>query len=305
VLWLLLEEYGAILAHPSTLARWLWTLLAEGRATTRFRFFDSGDEMYVPPADGLDLIGPVTRRRGTPAAPRWRSRVRWIAAAVVTALAAAFATLALKPTYPELGAGGIMVNDFERGDRLNTLDYCPERFTDSSNLATVSSTPISVPAETLRNTGRSLRIVFDVSSTQTAEPFGGYVETLTGNDPCPSDRGLFNLDAMNKTALTFWVRRPDPDVDMEIALKSISPNPNPQRADDIETDPKVLLSSYATRATSWEKIRIPIVDLLPAGRGRRVDTRNLRQITFAFAKRRFQEAGGALSGTIFLDEIAF
>jgi hypothetical protein len=210
------------------------------------------------------------------------------------------------PTYvAELGAGGVMVNDFERGTDVNTLSFCPETFTDSSNAVSLLRTAISVPADTLRNRGRSLRIDFDVSATQAAEPFGGYVEMLTGNDPCPSNRGLFNLEAANKSALTFWVRRASPDLEMEIALKSISPNPNPQPADDIETAPKVLLGTYAARGTAWTKARIPIADLLPADRGRVVDRRNLRQITFAFARRRFLEHAAPLRGTVFLDEIAF
>lgn len=191
------------------------------------------------------------------------------------------------------GAGSTLINDYERGAFINSLNYCPETFTDASGRATVFPSLTSLAADAYRGNG-SLRLDFDVTSGDA--PFGGYVELLTGNDPCPSSRGLFNLQAAGLSALTFAVRRGTLDVNVEIAIKSI---------DDIQTTPKVLLSSYGVTGTSWGKVRIPITDLAPGQNGRSVDLRNLREVNFGFAKQRFSAVGAAVRGTVFIDDLAF
>lgn len=199
------------------------------------------------------------------------------------------------PTYitpPEPDA--VIVNTYDNGAPPNTLGYCPETFTDASGRPTLFVSYTNQPAETLRGRGFSLRIDFDVSGA--GDPFGGYVEMLIGNDPCPSPKGPFNLEVLNKSALTFWIRRSAPEVDVEVALKSI---------DEVQTTPKAMVRDYVTASTAWVKARIPITALVAGQDGRRVDLRNLREINFGFARRRFLDSGAAVRGTVFLDEVAF
>ncbi len=208
------------------------------------------------------------------------------------------------PTYvPSPESGAVIVDDYNTGGSRNALGYCPETFTDASGVLTVTPSYVSQASEVLRGSGASLRLEFDVSGA--GDPFGGYVEMLTGNTPCPSTRGLFNLEALNMRALTFWVRRPAADVDMEIALKSIDPDPRFQPANDNQTSPKRLLRTYVQPGTGWMKVRVPLSDLVPGIDGRPVDLKNLREVNFGFAKQRFIGVGAAVRGTLYIDEVAF
>ena len=284
---------------------------------------------YVPPENpGPDLVTLESRieihycrldhRRAVPAASgadagRRRSIAGGAAAVAGALLAALAASWLLRDGGSEAGTlppDAIVINTYDSGrpgvsataDR-NALGHCPETYTDQSGIRTVRDS-YAVGPDAFGGRGLSLRLDFDVSAPRPDEPFGGYVELLTGSDPCPSDRGLFDLEARGKTWLTFRLRRSDPAVDLEVALKSISP--------DLAGSPP---TTFRPTRRCWQGGTSPRG---PADEGphsaegpairsawRLVDFRNLREANFSFARRRFVENRLPLTGWILIDDVAF
>lgn len=197
------------------------------------------------------------------------------------------------PIAPFSAQSGILVDDFDDANtQRNLLNYCPETFRDPGNVAILTVSHVGAGA--LRGTGQSLRIDFDVAGP--GDPFGGYVQLLTGNDSCPSSDGVFNAGVLRLEFLSFWIKTSSSQVDVEVAIKDIT---------DAQTYPKKLTRGFASPDTSWHKVRIPLTTELGQGVGRRVDLQRLREVNFGFAKRRFQDENLETRGTVFLDEIAF
>lgn len=205
---------------------------------------------------------------------------------------------------PNTPANSLLIEDFDDGEIGNLLGYCHETFVDTFSLVGIrqplasietSYVDIKQPANVLRGIGRSWRITFNIKETTLeGDAFGGYVELLVANDICKLDRGDFNLEGLKLDTLTFWVKAESPGINMEVALKDVDNN---------ITDPKRLI--HLSPSTVWRKAKIPIKDLVSAGNGKKVNLRKLREINFGFGKARFIKDGGELTGTIYLDEIAF
>lgn len=69
-----------------------------------------------------------------------------------------------------------------------------------------------------------------------------------------------------------------------------------------QTEPKMLIRDYLIPDARWRKAKIPIFDLRPAQKGGTVDFHHLREINIGFVN---YLPGTDLSGTIYIDEIAF
>jgi len=164
--------------------------------------------------------------------------------------------------------------------------------------------------------GRSLRLDYDVRLSD--DSFSGYVERLVSDGSrCPA-RGVFNLDALNMTHLTFWVRLEssvaDKPVEMEIALKT---GPAPGRQTSVPMMGKRVLSEYwdrpcATWGDGWRKLCVPLGDLdvteVPAEGGMvkgNLDLRDVWELNLGFSKERFSKLDRSLAGTVWIDQIAF
>jgi len=196
---------------------------------------------------------------------------------------------------------GLLIEDFDDGKIPNLLGYCHEIFLDDLGpFAIIDTSYISDRKDVLRGGGKSWRIHFNVSKEPPLgkDTYCGYVELLTGNDLCKRpNAGLFNLAVLNLTFLTFWVKTESPDIDFEMALKDIKNN---------ETNPKKRVKdNYLTPGILWRKVKIPITDLLPNQSGPPVNLQELREINFSFSYRYSQQPRAPLTGTIYLDEIAF
>ena len=197
-------------------------------------------------------------------------------------------------------AKGILIDDFDDGQDPNLLGSCPSIF--KAQQADVDTFYHSKHENVLRGVGRSMQIKFDVSKFETAS--GGWVQPLVDTCPGKSSRIAFNLEALNVTALTFWIKTESPRINLEIALKdtTIVGQTGPKRLLWSNRTPQ---ASYLRPDNSWQKVTIPISHLTPNDSGAPVNLRILREINFGFGRQRFEDEGGDLTGTLYIDEIAF
>lgn len=186
----------------------------------------------------------------------------------------------------------IFIDNFNNGDSLNFFGFSYKIFNDS---AKIDVSLINDPENVLCGTGYSVKIEFDVSDP-TATPSCGWVEPLvkigTGG---VSEKG-YDLAALDVKYLTFWIKRQSEGINFELALRDIKEN---------QTSPKKLLTDYISPATNWQKIIIPISDLIVAENNDPVNLSILKEFNIGFSKERFQKDGGDLNGIFYIDEIGF
>lgn len=224
-------------------------------------------------------------------------RQRRVAIALAAVTAACYSPTFDNPYDPAgpvpLSLPILMVDDFDSGEPRNRVGGCPEVFLDP--FATASVEVAYDNRVRLRDNGYSLRITYDLRGT--GDPFGGYVQTLTGNDLCPAVPPF--RPGFNVTLLSFWVNRSDENVDVEFALKDLR---------DCQTTPKILARTTAP-GRGWQRVVTPIPELVGGLRedqsGCTVDLGNLREINFGFGRARFAAEGIALRGSLNIDEVSF
>jgi hypothetical protein len=216
-------------------------------------------------------------------------------------------------------AAGLLIDDFDQARAtpvcvasgsswadplVNLLGYCNECFSDCSGSqgGQLNARVVTDPQRTLRCRGGSLELEFDVSQSATMcnpppmpRAFAGFAEVLVGNELCPTDRGSFNLEALQVDHLTFWVAAASgsEDWDLEVAIEDIERHQSPKL--------RVRAGLYLDQtvyAGGWQKARIPINDFLTSAEP--PNLRELREINFTLT------AGVTHidRGRIYLDEVA-
>lgn len=201
---------------------------------------------------------------------------------------------------------GLLIDDFDNPDGLNSLNCQRETFTDSFNYAKIFVSFNSKPEYVLRGMGNSYKINFDVSKNDTA--YCSFSDLLTTNVKAESLRGQFNLWVLGLDSiayLQFWIKAESKNIDFEIALKG---NNKDKDSNDVWTDPRRLFSQCDILGvkSGWQRVRIPIISLWDNNHPKEdVDNKSVREINFSFNHSHLKSLNRDLQGTIYLDEISF
>lgn len=181
-----------------------------------------------------------------------------------------------------------LIDNFDDGKDPNLLRFDPEFFYQIADSPNVRTKYVNQRDYVLGGEGYAIQIDFDVSSARNS--FGGWVQ--------PVGEVLYGgFDATDFNSLTFWAKADSSDINFEISLKDAAGR---------ETDSKPLLWEFDNlRLTrEWQKIRIPLSELVQRQDAERVNRESIIQIIFAFSMGPFERKGGRLRGTFYMDEIA-
>ena len=199
----------------------------------------------------------------------------------------------LDPASPKYIPPIKLIDNFNDGDKINFFGFSYNTFNDN---AIIDISLIDDPENVLCGIGYSVRIEFDVSSDTVDKPSCGWVEPIvkigTGG---VSEKG-YDLTALDVKYLTFWIKRESEGINFEIALKDIN---------EIQTSPKKLLTDHSSPSTNWQKIIIPISQLIIVENDDPVDLKILKEFNIGFSRERFENDGGDLKGAFYIDEIGF
>ena len=198
----------------------------------------------------------------------------------------------------------------------NLLGDCSKCFNNcgancpTSTAGNIETSLTTATQDALWCSGHSTILSYDVSNTaggtDRSDRFAGYVQHLAGNDICGacipecggSDaadcRGL-DVDALNFKNLTFWLKFDSNNQDVEVALKDVCGHQTASKLLAIE-------GGYTgVRWGSWTKVTMPISKLTLDS----VDSHELQEISFMFAQEQPLGTSYALTGKMYLDDIAF
>ena len=198
------------------------------------------------------------------------------------------------PASPEYIPPIKLIDNFNDGDKINFFGFSFKTFNDNAIIDISLTDDLE---NVLCGTGYSVRIEFNVSGIDTTQPSScGWVEPIvkigTGG---VSEKG-YDLAALDVSYLTFWIKRESEGINFELALRDII---------ETQTSPKKLLTDYISPSTNWQKIIIPISQLIIVENDDPVDLKILKEFNIGFSRERFENDGGDLKGAFYIDEIGF